>query len=146
MASRLGSKILFYFQKQNQSRKHSMGILVSPVSIGIALLLLITLSLPLLAAPILGPSYRALPDDRQDYVPAELIKRVGNPKDLFLRSHVAVVYDERDNEVIFKRSANRKMPIASITKLMTAMVVIDGNLPMDEMITVRRVDSQAHRC
>ncbi|MEJ2179348.1 MAG: serine hydrolase [Gammaproteobacteria bacterium] len=109
------------------------------------ILVAMALSLSLFAAPALGPSYRSLPDQRQDYIPAELIKRVGNPKDLFLRSHVALVFDERDGEVIYKRSANKKMPIASITKLMTAMVVIDANLPMDELITVRRVDRDTIR-
>ena len=109
------------------------------------ILVAMALSLSLFAAPALGPSYRSLPDERQDYIPAELIKRVGNPKDLFLRSHVALVFDERDGEVIYKRSANKKMPIASITKLMTAMVVIDANLPMDELITVRRVDRDTIR-
>ena len=98
-----------------------------------------------LAAPSYGPSYRNLPEERQEYIPAELLKRVGNPKDLYLRSHVALVYDERDDEIIYKRGAHRKMPIASITKLMTAMVVLDSNLPMDEMITIRRVDRDTIR-
>jgi len=97
------------------------------------------------AAPDLGPTYRSLPGEHQDYIPAELIKRVGNPSDLRLRSHVAMVYDERDGEVIFERSADREMPIASITKLMTAMVVIDANLNMDELITVRKVDRDTIR-
>ncbi len=97
------------------------------------------------AAPSFGPSYRNLPEEHFDYIPADLIKRVGNPNDLFLRSHVALVYDERDDEIIFKRGAHRKMPIASITKLMSAMVVIDSNSPMDEMITIRRVDRDTIR-
>ncbi|WP_455199646.1 serine hydrolase [Kaarinaea lacus] len=127
-------------------RKFSLVVAVLPASTMLnALLLTIITSLPLLAAPAIGPSYRSLPEERQDYIPAELIKRVGNPNDLFLRSHVAMVYDERDDEIIVKRSATRKMPIASITKLMTAMVVIDGNLPMDELITVRRVDRDTIR-
>lgn len=149
MISRIGINILFYFKKQNSLRKQpAVGAVsaMSPVLMMLsALLLTMMSSLTLLAAPTTGPSYRSLPEDRQDYIPAELIKRVGNPNDLFLRSHVAVVYDERDGEVIVKRSANRKMPIASITKLMTAMVVIDGNLPMDELITVRRVDRDTIR-
>jgi len=120
---------------------------VKPVLLGlvavVALVLLPTVLV--LAAPLNGPSYRSIPEDRQDYIPAELIKRVGNPSDLFLRSHVAMVYDERDDEVIYQRSADRTMPIASITKLMTAMVVIDANLPMDEMITVRKVDRDTIR-
>jgi D-alanyl-D-alanine endopeptidase (penicillin-binding protein 7) len=98
-----------------------------------------------MSAPVTGPSYRSLPEERQDYIPAELIKRVGNPSDLFLRSNVALIYDERDDEVLYGRSAERQMPIASITKLMTAMVVIDANLPMNEMITVRKVDRDTIR-
>ena len=97
------------------------------------------------AAPATGPSYRSLPEERKGYVPAELIKRVGNPKDLFLRSHVAMVYDERDDTVLFQRSANREMPIASLTKLMTAMVILDGNLDMDELITIRKIDRDTIR-
>jgi len=93
----------------------------------------------------MGPSYRSLPGEHQAYIPAELIKRVGNPSELHLRSHVAMVYDERDDEVIFERSADREMPIASITKLMTAMVILDGNLNMDELITVRKVDRDTIR-
>lgn len=146
MIPRTGTNILVYMHKQSLLRKLSAVAAASPaLTMLSALLLTIISSLPLLAAPAIGPSYRSLPEDRQDYIPAELIKRVGNPNDLFLRSHVAIVYDERDGEVIVKRSANRKMPIASITKLMTAMVVIDGNLPMDEMITVRRVDRDTIR-
>ncbi|HEY5601686.1 MAG TPA: serine hydrolase [Gammaproteobacteria bacterium] len=100
---------------------------------------------PVLAESVNGPSYRSLPEDRVDYIPAELIKRVGNPASLELRSNVALIYDERDGEVIFARSAARQMPIASITKLMSAMVVIDANLPMDELITVRKVDQDTIR-
>jgi len=97
------------------------------------------------AAAESGPAYRSLPEDRQDYVPGELIKRVGNPNDLFLRSNVAMVYDERDDTVLFERGSNKKRPIASLTKLMTAMVIIDANLNMDEMITVRKVDRDTIR-
>ncbi|WP_455219932.1 serine hydrolase [Kaarinaea lacus] len=146
MITRAGKNILVYLLKQRILRKFSLVVAVLPASTMLnALLLTIITSLPLLAAPAIGPSYRSLPEERQDYIPAELIKRVGNPNDLFLRSHVAMVYDERDDEIIVKRSATRKMPIASITKLMTAMVVIDGNLPMDELITVRRVDRDTIR-
>jgi len=140
-----GRNILFYSQKLKLLKKLSTRIAGSPTLSLITLLILTALSPSSLAAPTIGPSYRSLPEDRQDYIPAELIKRVGNPKDLFLRSNVAIVYDERDGEILFKRRASRKMPIASITKLMTAMVVIDGNLSMDEMITIRRVDRDTIR-
>ncbi len=97
------------------------------------------------AAPLDEPSYRTLPEDKRDYIPAELIKRVANPTNLVLKSHVALVYDERDDEVILERSADREMPIASITKLMTAMIIIDANLPMDELITIHKADKDTLR-
>lgn len=90
------------------------------------------------------PAYKNLPGD-QDYVPGELIKRVANPRELKLRSHVALVYDERDDVILYQHAADRKRPIASLTKLMTAMVIIDANLNMDEIITVTRADRDTIR-
>jgi D-alanyl-D-alanine endopeptidase (penicillin-binding protein 7) len=92
-----------------------------------------------------GPALKSLPDENQDYIPADLVKRVSNPKDLFLRSHAAVVFDERDDQIIFQRGSHRKMAIASITKLMTAMVIIDANLDMDEPITIVKADRDTIR-
>ncbi|MCD6059755.1 MAG: hypothetical protein K0S16_66 [Moraxellaceae bacterium] len=43
-------------------------------------------------------------------------------------------------EVLYSKNPNRTMPIASITKLMTAMVVLDAQLPMDENITISDAD------
>ncbi|HEX4870445.1 MAG TPA: D-alanyl-D-alanine endopeptidase [Moraxellaceae bacterium] len=43
-------------------------------------------------------------------------------------------------EVLYSKNPNRTMPIASITKLMTAMVVLDARLPMDEPITITAED------
>ena len=112
----------------------------------LVLAILVLLWPPVFAAPLEnGPSFRNLPEDGGGYIPADLLKRVGNPDDLFLRSHAAVVYDERDDQVIFQRSANRKLSIASITKLMTAMVIIDANLDMNELITVVRADRDTIR-
>ena len=109
MIFRIGSKNLFHLQKHGFLSRLPAGIaILLPL---IVLLLSFTPGLSIYAAPNIGPSYRSLPGDRQDYIPAELIKRVGNPNDLFLRSHVALVYDERDDEIIIKRSAGRKMPI-----------------------------------
>ena len=95
-------------------------------------------------APDDGATYRNLPGGLE-YVPGELVKRMANPRDLKLKSHIALVYDERDDIVLYKRGANQKKPIASLTKLMTAMVVIDANLDMDEIITVVRADRDTIR-
>jgi D-alanyl-D-alanine endopeptidase (penicillin-binding protein 7) len=58
---------------------------------------------------------------------------------LRLRSAVALVADRYGRRVYAKHSGDVK-PIASITKLMTAMVVLDADLPMDERITILEVD------
>lgn len=62
-----------------------------------------------------------------------------NPRKLKLRSAAALVVDESGNEV-YAKQANDPMPIASITKLMTAMVILDGDLPMQEKITIAKED------
>lgn len=87
---------------------------------------------------------RSLPDG-QSYVPGELVKRVANPRELKLRSHIGLVYDERDDIVLYKKASRQKKPIASLTKLMTAMIIIDGNLDMDEVITITRKDRDTIR-
>lgn len=43
-------------------------------------------------------------------------------------------------EMLYSKNADRTMPIASITKLMTAMIVLDAHLPMDELITIQESD------
>ena len=58
---------------------------------------------------------------------------------LKLRSAAALVVDEQGRPVYAKRSRDIK-PIASITKLMTAIVVLDAGLPLDEPITIREAD------
>jgi len=92
-----------------------------------------------------APTSDPLAEIAASYVPATALRRHGKPRKLFLRSHIAMVYDARDNEVIIDRSANKKVPIASVTKLMTAMVLIDAQLPMDESITIVSADKDRLR-
>ena len=79
------------------------------------------------------------------YISAADIKRYSKGSRVFLRSHVAVIYDERDKEYIFTRNANKVMSIASLTKLMTAMVVLDAKLPMDTVIKITKADKDRIR-
>jgi D-alanyl-D-alanine endopeptidase (penicillin-binding protein 7) len=58
---------------------------------------------------------------------------------LQLRSAAALVVDDGGRRVYAKRSTDIK-PIASITKLMTAMVVLDAGVPLDEAITITEAD------
>ena len=59
---------------------------------------------------------------------------------LELKSGVALVLDQDTNEVLFSKNAQAVLPIASITKLMTAVVVTEASLPLDEMITITDED------
>lgn len=51
-------------------------------------------------------------------------------------SRTAVVFDEETGQALYTKNDDRLQPIASITKLMTAMVVLDAKLPLDETLTV----------
>ena len=57
-----------------------------------------------------------------------------------IRSAAALVVDGNNGEVLFERDAALVSPIASITKLMTALVVIDGQQPLDEVIVISAAD------
>jgi D-alanyl-D-alanine endopeptidase (penicillin-binding protein 7) len=58
-----------------------------------------------------------------------------------LRSSSALVQDAGTGEVVFGKNADAVVPIASITKLMTAMVTLDRGLDLDEPIVLSREDA-----
>lgn len=62
---------------------------------------------------------------------------------LDLKSSVALVVDQDTNEVLFSKNPEAVLPIASITKLMTALVVTEAALPLDEMLVVTQDDVDA---
>jgi D-alanyl-D-alanine endopeptidase (penicillin-binding protein 7) len=57
-----------------------------------------------------------------------------------VRSAAALVVDGENGTVLFERKATLVAPIASITKLMTALVVLDGKQPLDEKIKLTKAD------
>ena len=57
-----------------------------------------------------------------------------------LISASALVIDQQGGNTIYEKNSDTPMPIASITKLMTAMVVLDANQPMSEMLTISDAD------
>jgi serine-type D-Ala-D-Ala endopeptidase (penicillin-binding protein 7) len=59
---------------------------------------------------------------------------------LDLRSSVALVIDQDTHEVLLRKNDQAVLPIASLTKLMTGLVISDANLPMSEMITITQDD------
>lgn len=71
------------------------------------------------------------------------LHRVDDPLDL--KSGAALVVDQDTNEVLFSKNAQVVLPIASLTKLMTAMVVIEAQQPMNELITITASDVVTER-
>lgn len=59
---------------------------------------------------------------------------------LDLKSSVALVVDQDTREVLFSKNDQAVLPIASLTKLMTAVIISSAQLPMDEMIRVTDAD------
>jgi D-alanyl-D-alanine endopeptidase (penicillin-binding protein 7) len=59
---------------------------------------------------------------------------------LDLKSSVALVMDQDTNEVLFSKNPQAVLPIASLTKLMTALVVAEARLPMDEVLSISQDD------
>lgn len=66
------------------------------------------------------------------------LQRIRDP--LELKSSAALVVDQESNQVLFSKNAGAVLPIASLTKLMTAVVVAEAKLPLDELITVSQDD------
>ena len=60
--------------------------------------------------------------------------------ELELKSSVALVIDQDTREVLFRKNEQAVLPIASLTKLMTGVIISGAKLPMDEMITVTQDD------
>ncbi|HJV90170.1 MAG TPA: serine hydrolase [Holophagaceae bacterium] len=59
---------------------------------------------------------------------------------LNLRSAEALVLDQRTGEVLYDKQGETLAPMASITKLMTAMVVLDANLDLKEELRIEKAD------
>ena len=62
------------------------------------------------------------------------------PAGLWLRSNAALVVDETSHEVLADRNPDAIQPIASITKLMTAVVVLQDGYPLDETVEITDAD------
>ena len=66
-----------------------------------------------------------------------VLKFASMPK---MRSSIVLIYDENGKQALHSKNANVVAPIASITKLMTAMVVLDARLSLDEEISISPLD------
>lgn len=64
----------------------------------------------------------------------------GTQDALDLKSSVALVVDQDTHEVLFSKNDSAVLPIASLTKLMTGVIISEAKLPMDEKITISQDD------
>ena len=62
------------------------------------------------------------------------------PDALALKSSVAYVMDQETSEILFSKNPGAVLPIASLTKLMTSLVVVEAGQPMDEVLVVSEAD------
>ncbi|PWC10574.1 D-alanyl-D-alanine endopeptidase [Brenneria roseae subsp. americana] len=72
-------------------------------------------------------------------IPAVIAKESARPAPAVqqeIASGSAMVVDLRDNHILYSTNPDVVVPIASVTKLMTAMVVLDANQPLDEVISI----------
>ena len=67
------------------------------------------------------------------------------PDPLALRSAVALVVDSKTGEILYDKNSNAVLPIASITKVMMAMVVLDARQALDEKIAIGDDDRDTER-
>lgn len=66
--------------------------------------------------------------------------RYGNPRALALRSQVGLVVDEREGVILYSRNSDKPRPIASLTKLLTIMTLLDAKLSLEKVIKVTEQD------
>ncbi|HZV65191.1 MAG TPA: serine hydrolase [Telluria sp.] len=68
------------------------------------------------------------------------------PDPLELKSNVAYVLDQANSEVLFEKNAGVALPIASITKLMTGLVVVQAQQDMNEVLAISDddIDREKH--
>lgn len=63
-----------------------------------------------------------------------------------VNARAALVMDANTGEVLYSKNSNTSLPIASITKLMTAVVISDARLNMSENITLQQADFSCSGC
>jgi D-alanyl-D-alanine endopeptidase (penicillin-binding protein 7) len=102
----------------------------------VASLALALLSVAAVAAD--KPAAKARPAKATPRAPAPAdFNKDGDPN---LQSTAVLVLDANSGQTLFAKNADQVHPIASITKLMTAMVVLDSKLPLDEAVQISTED------
>ena len=134
-------------------------------ALGLALVLLVAFGLPAQTAQAAGRTVKAKVKVERKAVRAAPVRKVrpvrvakrtvvvpprlsfgqiaglrGTDDPLNLASSVALVIDPQSGQVLFSKNSDAVLPIASITKLMTAIVVLESGRPLDEELTITQDD------
>jgi D-alanyl-D-alanine endopeptidase (penicillin-binding protein 7) len=83
---------------------------------------------------------RVSQDPRQRLSQGQRLGLRATPDPLALRSSVALVIDQDTGEVLFSKNDTAVLPIASITKLMTALIVTEAEQPLDQTLAITQAD------
>ena len=89
------------------------------------------------AAPVRAAAVQAAPA-RMSFGQMAGLHLADDPLDL--KSSVALVIDQDTQEVLLKKNDQAVLPIASLTKLMTGLLVSEARLPLGELITITQDD------
>jgi D-alanyl-D-alanine endopeptidase (penicillin-binding protein 7) len=89
------------------------------------------------AASVRAPA-RVAADSRPSFGQKAGLHHQNDPLDL--KSSVALVVDQETNEVLLSKNDHAVLPIASLTKLMTGLIVSQAGLSMDEPIAITEED------
>ncbi len=80
----------------------------------------------ILSAPAAIPTWKAI--------------HYGNPRALALRSQVGLIVDEKEGVILYARDIDKPRPIASLTKLLTVVTMLDAGIPLDRSIEITDQD------
>ena len=90
------------------------------------------------AKTVKAPTRVAFVPAKQSFGQIAGLHEVNDPFDL--KSSVALVMDQDTHEVLLSKNDHAVLPIASLTKLMTGMLISQAKLPMDEPLTITQDD------
>jgi D-alanyl-D-alanine endopeptidase (penicillin-binding protein 7) len=107
-------------------------------------MLLRWMTLSLFTFGLLAPGAAALAGTgaarHKHHVRAHLRHVAAESGDLNLQSNIALVVDQNTGQPVFAKNIDEVRPIASITKLMTAQVLLDAQLPMQQLVKITDAD------
>jgi len=94
----------------------------------------------LVAVLALAVGFAQAADPRAKHKPGARPAAAAQSDDVFLRSAVALVQDAASGETLIAKNEDAVLPIASITKLMTAIVILDAGLNLEQRVAVSDED------